>query len=192
MTTFLQDYENHKSKVARVAKGGISVAPAGVRGLTRMSHRQVMRDIHNGGRLMDEHRCLLPLKKLARLHGRVEIPVESQRMQRVEREPRKQGTCWTTCGSCDHIAAKCSSRSNAKGGRLNEVGGRFGDAGAHVRVNVSEEHGIGFWAEVVNRPVRVVADIMERAIEHMKSPSLLVSRRSFLDCRSHYVPSFRR
>lgn len=74
-----------------------------------MSHRQVLQDIHNGSRTMDNDECLCAQSVLARLHDEVEPLVENQDATRVERKPRKQRTCWT-CGGYDHVAAKCPSR----------------------------------------------------------------------------------
>lgn len=67
---------------------------------------------------MDEDRCLHASRELAGLDGGVEFPVESRKVQGVERRPREQRAmehrCWP-CGCCDHAAAKCPSPRYAVG-----------------------------------------------------------------------------
>lgn len=76
--------------MARATRGGTSVAPTGMKGFLSLCQVQVLSGVQYDGIPMDGHQCLLALRKLAGLLGGVEIPVESRKVQRVQRKPKKQ------------------------------------------------------------------------------------------------------
>lgn len=78
----MKEYGLYKSEVARVAGGGTPVIPAGVLGVMRVCHRQVLRYVHIESRSMDEDRCFHAFRKLAGLNG------GARYVQRVEGKPR--------------------------------------------------------------------------------------------------------
>lgn len=57
-------------------------------GLIRMSRRQVLRGVHNDGRLMDEHRQCLASRKLAGWHaGESKFPLRADHRQEFSGSP---------------------------------------------------------------------------------------------------------
>lgn len=83
---YLQDDQDYESEVVRVARGGIPVVPAGVRrGSLSMCQGQVLRDVNNGGRPMDENQVCHASRQLAGFSDRiVEIPLIASKKSKHE------------------------------------------------------------------------------------------------------------
>lgn len=83
----------NKSELAQVSRGDISVVPTEVQGLITMSHRKILRYTHHGERVMSNDEFLYAPRKLVGMHGEFEMPVESRKVPRVGRTPRKKIAC---------------------------------------------------------------------------------------------------
>lgn len=135
MRMYSDECEEYKSELlVQVARSHIPVVPAGVLGLMELCQQQVLSDVHYSGRSMDEAWCLDTFKKLARVNEGV------RNVQRFKGESRKLRAC-CTCGSGNHVAAKCPSR-NAVGKRPEETTEKFEEESAHM--SRPQEHGSGF------------------------------------------------
>lgn len=95
------------------------MTPAGINEVLTGSQSQVLRDVHCGGRAMDEDSCFHALRELAEFDGEARHDVQS-----VERKPRKQRAVerrsWAR-GRGDHVAAKCPSGPDAVGRYQDEM-----------------------------------------------------------------------
>lgn len=99
----LKDYEVCKSQVARGAKDGISMVPAGVLESVIISRRQVLHDLNkNNGTSMDEAQRVHALKELAGLNDEVH---NVQRFEKMSRRQRCKEQTFRICRRSGHVVS---------------------------------------------------------------------------------------
>lgn len=93
--------------------------------------------MYNEWRTITEDQYTFALIEWTRRYGSQTSGRESKLKPRRQRALDRR--C-STCGSCDHAAAKCPNRRDAKGKWPHEPAGRFRDVDAHERGPVSKVH----------------------------------------------------